>query len=279
MTGKQDQVTRWLYETAPGRVLLPLLIRPAVSRFGGWCLDRRVSCLLIRPFVRSSGIRLKDYPRRPYRSFNDFFTRTILPEKRPVDRRPDVLAAPCDGKLTVYTITENKRFRIKGVEYTLEQLLRDTELAGRFNGGSLLLFRLSVSDYHRYIWNLDGIPGESARIPGVYHTVHPTAAASKAIYRENTREYVVEHTEDFGDVLIMEVGAMLVGRIENHPMPDKVFRGQEKGFFSYGGSTILLLLEPGRVTMAQKLLDRSRNELETPVKMGQAIGRLQSKPV
>ena len=275
MIDRQDRMTRWLYGTAPGRALLPLLIRPAVSRFGGWCMDRRASRLLIRPFVRSSGIRLHDYPRRSYRSFNDFFTRSILPGKRPVDSRPEVLAAPCDGKLTVYTIAENKSFLIKGVEYTLDQLLRDKELAGRFNGGSLLLFRLSVSDYHRYIWSLDGIPGEAVRIPGVYHTVHPAAAASEAIYRENTREYVVEHTADFGDVLIMEVGAMLVGRIENHAMPDKVFRGQEKGFFSYGGSTILMLLEPGRVAMAQKLVERSRKERETPVKLGQAIGHLQ----
>ena len=273
MSGGQDRITRWLYGTAPGRALLPLLIRPSVSRLGGWCLDRRLSRLLIGPFVRSSGITLADYPRRRYRSFNDFFTRTILPEKRPVDPRPEILVAPCDGRLTVYPVKEDSRFTVKGVPYTLPQLLRDPALAGRFSGGTLLLFRLSISDYHRYIWSLDGIPEAYTRIPGVYHTVHPTAAAARAIYRENTREYSLQHTDRFGDVAVMEVGALLVGRIENHPLSGRVARGQEKGFFAYGGSTILMLLEPGRVEMDQDLLDRSVRDQETPVRLGQTIGR------
>ena len=71
----------------------------------------------------------------------------------------------------------------------------------------------------------------------------------------------------------MEVGALLVGRIENHPLSGRVTRGQEKGFFAYGGSTILMLLEPGRVKVDQDLLDRSRRDQETPVRLGQAIGR------
>ena len=272
MSGGQNRITRWLYGTVPGRALLPLLIRPAVSRLGGWFLDRGLSRLLIRPFVRSNCIPLSDYPPRRYRSFNDFFTRTILPEKRPVDRRAQVLVAPCDGRLTVYPIAEDSRFTVKGVSYTLPQLLRDPALAGRFSGGTLLLFRLSVSDYHRYIWSLDGVPEAYIRIPGVYHTVHPTAAAARAIYRENTREYTLQHTDRFGDVAVMEVGALLVGRIENHPLSGRVARGQEKGFFAYGGSTILMLLEPGRVEMDQDLLDRSVRDQETPVRLGQAIG-------
>ena len=169
------------------------------------------------------------------------------------------------------TIGETKPF--KGVPYTLPQLLRDPALAGRFSGGTLLLFRLSVSDYHRSIWSLDGIPEAYTRIPGVYHTVHPTAAAARAIYRENTREYSLQHTDRFGDVAVMEVGALLVGRIENHPLSGRVARGQEKGFFAYGGSTILMLLEPGRVEMDQDLLDRSVRDQETPVRLGQTIGR------
>ena len=229
----------------------------------------RVCRFLLR--VRSSGISLADYPPRRYRSFNDFFTRTILPEKRPVDPRPEILVAPCDGRLTVYPVKEDSRFTVKGVPYTLPQLLRDPALAG--SGGTLLLFRLSVSDYHRYIWSLDGIPEAYTRIPGVYHTVHPTAAAARAIYRENTREYSLQHTDRFGDVAVMEVGALLVGRIENHPLSGRVARGQEKGFFAYGGSTILMLLEPGRVKVDQDLLDRSRRDQETPVRLGQAIGR------
>ncbi len=272
----QSGMIRFLYGRPLGRRLLKLLICPRVSGAAGWLLSCRVSRVLVGPFVRRNHLDLSDYPRRRYRSFNDFFTREICPERRPVDRDGDHLIAPCDGKLTAIPITPAAVFSIKGVDYTLEGLLRDEALAERYRGGTLLLFRLSVDDYHRYCYIADGQKTENIRIPGVLHTVSPHAAERTAVYRENTREYCLLKTERFGTVVVMEVGAMLVGRICNHQGAARVSRGQEKGMFQFGGSSVVLLLEPGRIALDEDIRRNSEAGEETLVKMGERIG---TKPI
>lgn len=269
----QGSAVRFLYRNPLGQQLTKLLICPWVSKSAGWFLSRGLSRVLIGGFVRKNGLDLSEYPEKRYRSFNDFFTREILPEKRPIDRAEDHLIAPSDGKLTAYQIAENGHFPVKGVEYTLPELLRDEALAERYRGGWLLLFRLSVDDYHRYCYVSSGVQSQHTRLPGVFHTVNPLAAASRPIYRENTREYVLLETATFGTVLQMEVGALLVGRIRNHLTSGPVRRGQEKGWFEFGGSTVILLLEKDRVQIDRDILKNSRAGEETLVKMGEKIGR------
>lgn len=268
----QGSMIRFLYEKPLGQQLLKLLIRPGVSKAAGWCLSRSPSRLLVGPFVRKNRLDLTDYPERKYKSFNDFFTREIRPGRRPVDEDACHLIAPCDSKLTAIPIAPDARFSVKGVEYTLESLLRDQELSDRYQGGMLLLFRLSVDDYHRYCYVADGRKSGNVRIPGVFHTVSPHAAEKLPIYRENTREYSLLETWAFGTVLMMEVGALLVGRICNHHQAAKVCRGQEKGMFLFGGSTVLLLLERDRVRLDADILKNSEGGEETIVKMGERIG-------
>lgn len=264
---------RFLYATAPGRILLKPLVSRPVSELAGRLLSTRFSCLWIGGFARRNGIDLSEYRPTRYRSFNEFFCRKILPEKRPVDPDPNRFISPCDSRLTVFPATEESCFTVKGVEYTLEELLQDKALAERFNGGTVFLFRLDVTDYHRYCYSCDGTVGTPVRIPGVYHTVQPIACAHAPVYRRNTREYVSEKTENFGQILIMEVGAMLVGRIVNFPAGPVVTRGQEKGFFQFGGSTIVIVTEPGAVRTEERILKNSREGIETPVKYGEMIGR------
>lgn len=273
----QGGAIRFLYEKPIGQQLLKLLIRPGVSKAAGWFLSRRVSCVFVEPFIRKNGLDMSDYPDRKYRSFNDFFTRSILPGRRNVDADIDHLIAPCDSKLTAISITPDARFSIKGVEYTLESLLRDQELSGRYQGGTLLLFRLSVDDYHRYCYVADGRKSDNVRIAGVFHTVSPHAAEKVSIYRENTREYSLLETARFGTVLMMEVGALLVGRIRNHHRAAEVQRGQEKGMFEFGGSTVVLLLERDRVRLDEDILKNSARGEETIVKMGEKIGTAESQ--
>ena len=136
-----------------------------------------------------------------------------------MDIEPEHLIAPCDGKLTVVPLSgPGARFTHQGgVSYDMESLLRDETLARRYRGGMLLLFRLTVDDYHRYCYASDGIVGTLVRIPGVCRTVNPRAAAARPIYRENAREYGCLETAYFGTILMMEVGALLVGRMQNHP--------------------------------------------------------------
>lgn len=261
-----------LYGATPGRLLLRVLTAPWVSRLAGWFLDTKPSRRLVKGFVRRNRLELGDYPERSYLSFNDFFTRAILPGRRPVEPDEDALIAPCDGKLTAFQLARDETFQIKGADYTLEGLLRDRALAERFRGGWGLLFRLTVDDYHRYAYPVSGAQGETIRIPGVFHTVNPRAAAARPIYRENTREYTVLESERFGAVLMMEIGAMLVGRICNPNGPGPVARGAEKGRFEFGGSSILLLLEPGRLRPDEDIVKNSANGEETVVRLGERIG-------
>lgn len=268
----QDRLLEWMYGTAFGRLLVRFMIRPGVSRAAGWLLDRRISALAVKPFIRRNRICMDDFEQRKFRSFNDFFTRRVLPGRRPVDTEPSHLIAPCDSKLSTYEILPDSRFRVKGTQYTLEGLLQSKPLAERFLGGTLLLFRLTVGDYHRYGYIDSGFIGDSTRIPGVFHTVNPAAASRCPIYRENTREYSLLESDHFGTVLQMEVGAAMVGRIVNNPGSRRVSRGAEKGRFEFGGSTVIVLLQKGRAIPDADLVRNTAEDAETVVHLGERIG-------
>ena len=146
---------------------------------------------------------MRPYVKRPYRSFNDFFTREILPTERMIDCDPSHLVSPSDGKLSVYSLDETAEFTIKGSVYTLERILKNPALAKRYEGGYACVFRLCVDDYHRYSYPADGEKSENIRIPGILHTVNPVAVESVPVYHENTREYCLIRTENFGTLLQM----------------------------------------------------------------------------
>ena len=269
----QGRKLRFLYEKPLGQQLLKLLIRPGISRAAGWLLSTPLSRVAIGSFVRKNGIDLTQYMPEKYASFDRFFSRKIRPEARPVDMDETHLIAPADGKITAVQLGQTGSFRVKGMTYTLESLLRSTALAERYQSGLLLIIRLSVDDYHRYCCAAAGYLSKAVRIPGVYHTVSPQGTERVPVYAENTREYAVLQTEAFGDMLIMEVGALLVGRIVNHPGERQVQRGEEKGYFRFGGSSVLMLLEPGRVMLDEDILKNSAAGEETIVKMGERIGQ------
>lgn len=271
----QDRLLAILYGTAPGRLLLRVMITPAFSKLGGRLLESRVSALAIRPFVHANKIDVSDCKKKRFRSFNDFFQRELREGARPQDGEAESFISPCDARLQVYPVTKEGRFCVKGTRYTVEELLRDGRLAERFAGGNLWLLRLSVEDYHRYIYPVTGLKSHNRNIPGVFHTVNPIANESCPIYKENTREYCLLKTQDAGCVLMMEVGAMLVGRIENRNRGRvRVVRGEEKGAFAFGGSTIILITEKGRVCPETVYTEHTKRGEETKVRQGSRIGRI-----
>ena len=158
--------------------------------------------------------------------------------------------------------------------YTLERLLKNKKLAERYLGGYAVILRLTVDDYHHYCYVADGEKSPDVKIPGVFHTVNPAANDVCQIYHENTREYCLLKTEQFGTIAMMEVGAMMVGKITNlKPGACEVKKGEEKGYFEFGGSTIVLLLQHGKVRMDSDLIENSENGYETIVRMGERIGK------
>ena len=271
--GSQSKALKFLYDSIAGNIALKGLTGPMVSNLAGAFCDSALSQGLIPKFIETANIDLTEYEAGYYRSFNDFFTRKVLPEARPIDMEPKHFVSPCDSKLTVYPIDEDSIFEIKGVSYHIEQFLKSEKLAEKYRGGQFCVFRLEVGDYHRYMYPDNGFKSRNRHIKGFYHTVNPIALEKTDIYRENTREYTILHTENFGRVIMAEVGAMLVGRIDNHHKDRHRFkRGDEKGMFKYGGSTVVLILERDVVKFDADILRNSQDGFETVVKMGERIG-------
>ena len=268
-------ILHFLYQTTAGRVLLkPLVCRP-VSRFCGKLLDTRASKIIIKPFQRRYGIETEEYDLSDIHSFNDFFCRPLKSGKRKISSDPHTLIAPCDALLTAVPIREGSIFPVKQSLFELEQLLRFEKLAAEFKGGVCLIFRLWVNHYHRYCYVDSGKKEHDVFIPGVLHTVQPVALQNRPVFVENCRSITVLDSKSFGRMIQAEVGAMLVGRIvNNHPEAGSVKRGEEKGHFAYGGSTILVLLKKDTAVLREDILRASKNGTEIPVKMGEGIGKI-----
>ena len=269
----QDKMLKTLYGCAAGRMLLKPLTKPGLSRLAGWFLSRKISCFLIKPFIRSNNIDMEQFEETEYPSYNEFFSRKIRPGARVIDETPEHLISPCDSKLTVLPIDPERRFTLKHTEYTVASLLKNEELANDYTGGYAMIFRLTVDDYHRYCFFDDADKEEQVRIPGALHTVNPIANDYFPIYKENSREYTVLHTRSFGDAVVMEVGALMVGKIVNHHEKASVVRGQEKGYFQFGGSTVVVLLKKDAAVIDEDILKNSADGIETVVRMGEKIGK------
>lgn len=270
---KQGQFLKKLYGTVGGRMALKVLTAPIVSKIAGAYMDSPLSKPLIDRFIKSGGIDTSQYIMDGFRSYNDFFTRRVRPEKRPIDTEPNHLISPCDSKLSAYRINERSLFRIKDSYYSVADLLGNSFLARRYEGGVCLIFRLEVDDYHRYCYIDDGNKTSNFFIRGVLHTVNPIALRRYNIYKRNSREYTILHTVHFGDVVQVEVGAMMVGRIKNRHGEHDFLRGEEKGMFEFGGSTIVLLFEKDSILIDKDIALNTRDGFETVVKYGEKIGR------
>lgn len=268
---KQNILLKKLYGTVCGRVILKALTAPAVSKAAGAFMDSRLSVPLIKRFIKSSGIDTSQYVMKKFRSYNEFFTRRVKRGMRPVDRMPSHFISPCDSKLTVYKIGKSSVFRIKGSRYRVSDLIQNDFLAKRYEGGYCMIFRLEVDDYHRYCYIDSGTKTENTFINGELHTVNPIALEHYNIYKRNCREYTVLHTENFGDVVQVEVGAMMVGRIVNRHGAAEVVRGEEKGKFEFGGSTIVLLVQEDMIRIDDDILRNSTENIETVVKYGEKV--------
>lgn len=268
---KESGTLQFLYHTVIGRLVLKLLIARWVSKLCGAFMESRLSKPLIKKFVKNNGIDLSIFEADNFGCFNDCFCRKIKDGFRPIPQDEDLFFSPCDGLLSAYRITDDTVLPVKQSRYTISSLLKNTELAEKYKDGTCLVFRLCVDHYHRYCYPVSGVKGENIFIKGKLHTVRPIALESSPIFTENCREYTVIETKHFGSVLQMEVGAMLVGKIKNHHGAGKVIRGEEKGMFLYGGSTIIVLLEKDKVKINNRFFEATNQNKETPVKMGESL--------
>ena len=261
-----------LYNTFPGRVMLSILTRPSLSKLCGYFLDSPASKFLIGPFVSANAIDLSQYYSDNFKCFNDCFARRIRSGMRPFDKEPSSFTSPCDGLLTVYEIEGDTVIPVKQSRYSIARLLHSRKIAKHYEGGYCLVFRLCVDNYHRYAYFDSGRKGNNHFIEGKLHTVQPVALEQVPVFTENCREYTVMKTENFGTAVQVEVGAMLVGKIKNFHGRHVFTRGEEKGCFLYGGSTVILLIQKDRLVIDDAILRASATGEETPVRMGEIIG-------
>ena len=256
----QQKTLHFLYETVIGRVLLRLIIaRPWFSRIGSLYQRSKYSHKDIQPFIDEYQI---DAKAEDFETFNDFFTRKREYSTKTTEKE---LIAVADSKLSVYQISEDFMLNIKYSQYTLDELVDNQLDISDYKNGTCLIYRLSVDDYHRYVYCDDGVCIKKFFIKGLLHTIRPIASRYK-VFSRNCREVSVLKTKHFGDVIQIEIGAMLIGKIKNHPV-DKFNKMDEKGYFEYGGSTIVLLLK-NNIKIDEDIVN------ETQVYIGERIGIL-----
>lgn len=261
----------FLYNNLFGRIILKLLIRPFISKLGGVYMNSKASKKRINKFVLENNIDITEYDMTNINCYNDFFTRKLLDGKRNISYEKNILISPCDSKLSVYKIDNNSIFNIKDSFYKVSDLVNDKSLAEEYLGGYCLIFRLTVDDYHRYCYIDNGKKTRNYKINGVLHTVNPIALEHYNIYKRNSREYTILETENFGKVVQIEVGALMVGKISNHHEEYEFKKAEEKGMFLFGGSTIVLLLN-NNIVIDEDIIKNSLNGDETIVKYGERIG-------
>lgn len=260
----------FLYGNAFGRILLKIVISPVTSRFYGWLKRRKSTVKDIRPFIDEYGIDMNDFEEREFTSFTDFFTRRIKEGRRPVDKDPKAFVSPADSKLLVYRIGDDLMMDIKGSSYSVTDLTGSREDISSFDGGYALVFRLSMDDYHRYCFVDDGRMRSSYSIKGKLHTVSSLSKDHK-IYKVNSRTVNHYDTSNFSDIFQIEVGALLVGRIVNHDK-ETFSKGEEKGYFEPGGSTVIILVKKDIILIDDDILEESDKGIETKVRYGEKIG-------
>ena len=269
---------RLAYESAPGRLLLHAFIKRAFfSQWYGRRMDSPASRAKIAPFIEKFRVDTGEFAcaAEDFGSFNEFFARKLRPDARPVDARPDAVVFPADGRhLVIPDVSVCDHFFIKGQRFEIASLLgHDTTLVSKFSHAAVLISRLCPTDYHRFHFPCGGVADAPRLLNGPLFSVSPIALRVRpTILWENKRFLTRLRTRDLGEVLLMEIGATNVGSVTHTSNPGvDVAKGQEKGFFRFGGSSFITIFEPGRVRFADDLLEHSAQAREVYAKMGDHV--------
>jgi phosphatidylserine decarboxylase len=276
---------RFTYGNPVGRLALHLLVRRALfTHYIGWRMNRRYSATQVLPFIVDFDLNVDEFAKSAlaYNTFNEFFVRALKPGARPIAPGAEVAVLPADGRhLAFPDVDRAEGFYVKGTKFTVAELLGEAHrppeqqtLAARFAGGAMLISRLAPPDYHRFHFPVDGRAGEPRLIPGWYYSVHPVALRHNLRYLvENRRMVTLVESPAFGPVAMVEIGATCVGRIRQGFVPGRqVAKGEEKGWFAFGGSCVITLFGRGRIRFDADLVEQSARQRETYAKMGEPLG-------
>jgi len=278
-----DGAVRWLYDSSTGRAASKILIKKPLSKVYGAIQSLPLTKSKVAPFIRDFNIQIDEYlptegrsESDPYGSFNEFFIRRFKEGKRPFSDESTVMPAFCEARYFGYeSLNKEVRVPIKGSEWEASKLLANEKWSSTFEGGPCLLARLCPVDYHRFHFPDDGVVSEFYKVSGALHSVNPLALRKvPEIFAVNERHVTIMETKNFGKLAYVEVGAICVGKIvQSREMKGSFNRGEEKGYFLFGGSTVILLGEPGRWKPDEVLLENTLKGIETYQKLGSGIAR------
>ena len=273
-----EKYLNWTYSSPIGMNLLEVFIKKKFfSKIYGFYCDRKLSSKKINKFINDFEIdmSLSENQSSNFKCFNDFFTRKLKKEARPIKADKNILISPGDGKILAYeNLNLNSVTEVKGINYSFYELINNDSLAKEYANGTCLVLRLCPTDYHRFHFIDNGTCGNTIKLDGFYYSVNPIALSKiPSLFCKNKREYAIFHSENFGDVIFMEVGATCVGSIIQTYKPNtKILKGDEKGYFKFGGSTVILFFKENTIKIDDDVLNQSKLGYETSVIMGETIG-------
>lgn len=273
-----ENFLKFLYYNPFGKLSLNAIIkRKMLTSYYGKKMDKPKSVEKIKKLIVSAGIDMSESKKsiEEFKNFNEFFIRELKEGSRIIDKEENSLVSPADGKIFVYeNLDDVKKFFIKGDEFTLKEFLKNDKLANKYKNGIFMIVRLAPIDYHRFHFPADGVIGKTEKIEGYYYSVSTHAIKKNfRIYCENKREYSILKTRKFGDILMAEIAATMVGGIkQTYIQNTHVKKGDQKGWFYFGGSTVIMLFEKEKVKIDTDLLENSLKGIETRVYMGEKIG-------
>jgi len=272
-----ENLLHLIYDYALGRSLLFFIKRKFISSLYGKIMDSKSSRRMIEGFIKENGLHMEESAKskEEFETFNDFFIRKLKSEARPFNPERNIFISPCDSRLLAFEdINPQKVIQVKGLTYSLDELLAHKQWNTSYNGGTALIFRLSPLDYHRFHFVDSGTANEARTISGYYQSVNPIALAKiPRLYVENKRTITSFHSDHFGEILYVEVGATNVGTINQTFQPgQRISKGDEKGYFKFGGSTVILFIEKDRLKVHSDILVQSAKGFESQVLFGETIG-------
>lgn len=275
-----DKMVEWLYKSSSGKILSEVLVKPWVSQIYGAIQSTGLSRRKVDPFVKEFNIKLDDYLPEdgrtladPYSSFNQFFIRRFKPGLRQYPSAPNEMGAPAEARYFAYdSIKDDELIPVKGKFLNAPLLLANQKWQDVFKDGPCLLARLCPVDYHRYHYPDHGKVLDHYPVHGKLHSVNPLALKEKEdIFATNERVVTILETENFGKLAYVEVGAIMVGKIIQSGSLKNFRRGDEKGYFLFGGSTVIVLGEKGKWAPTSDMVENTKKKIETYVHLGTTV--------
>lgn len=269
-------ILNFLYKNRMGRLFRYFFNNRFAARLSGIYQDSRFSKKNILPFIKKHKIDTSEFLNKvsDFKSFNDFFIRKLKHDARKINFDENLLVSPADSKLFVIPeVSRETNFFVKNKKFNLKQFLKEDKLAKEYEDGAMMLFRLAPYDYHRFHFPVDCLASKSKNINGILESVNPIVYKSGIQpLTENERQVIILKNTVFGEIIVVLIGAMFVGKIVQTYLPDKNYKkGEEVGYFEFGGSSIVILVKKDALKIKENFVKNSQEGFETEVKMGQSI--------